>query len=96
VRVRTLFSFASGAAFGAAWMYLADPEHGPARRREARRNALRQARQGAVVLATDARRRAEQFAFAAVAGYQQGRVEGRPEGDDALPSLRAVEDRRAG
>jgi hypothetical protein len=95
VRVRTLFSFTSGAALGAAWMYLADPEHGPDRRREARRNALRQVRQGAVVLASDAGRRAERFAYAAVAGYQQGRVEGRPE-DEAPPSLRAVEDRRAG
>jgi hypothetical protein len=95
VRVRTLFSFASGAAFGAAWMYLADPEHGPDRRREARRNALRQARQGVILLATDARHRAERFAYAAVAGYQQGRVEGRPD-DGMPPPLRAVEDRRAG
>jgi hypothetical protein len=95
VRVRTLFSFASGAALGAGWMYLADPEHGPERRRDARRNAVRQARHGAVALAAEARRRGEEFALSAVAGYQQGRVEGRPSEDDP-PSLRAVEDRRAG
>jgi hypothetical protein len=93
VRVRTLLSFASGAALGAGWMYLADPEHGPARRREARRNALRQARHGAVAVAAEARRRAEELALAAAAGYQQGRVTERPQ--EATP-LRAVEDRRAG
>jgi hypothetical protein len=95
MRIRTLLSFASGAALGAGWMYLADPDHGPARRREMRRSALRQARQQAVSLAGEARRRAEGYAYAAAAGYQQGRVEGRPDQDPG-PSLRAVDDRRAG
>jgi hypothetical protein len=94
MRIRTLLSFATGAAFGAGWMYLADPDHGHARRREARRSALRQVRHGAVALVTEARRRAEEFAYAAAAGYQQGRVEGRPD-DDPGSALRAVEDRRA-
>jgi hypothetical protein len=95
MRVRTLLSFASGAAVGAGWMYLADPDHGPVRRRELRRSALRQARHQAVALAGEARRRAEEFAYAAAAGYEQGRVEGRHE-DDTGPALRAVDDRRTG
>jgi hypothetical protein len=94
LRVRTVLSFASGAALGAGWMYLTDPEHGHARRRELRRSALRQARQGAVSVVLEARRRAEELAFAAAAGYEQGRVEGRP--DEPAPRLRAVDDRRAG
>jgi hypothetical protein len=77
-------------------MYLADEEHGPARRRDLRRTALRQARQGAVSLAADAKRRAEEFAYAAAAGYQQGRVEARPEDGHAVLTLRAVDDRRTG
>jgi hypothetical protein len=95
MRIRTLLSFASGAALGAGWMYLADPDHGPARRRELRRSALRQARQQAVALAGEARRRAEEFAYAAAAGYQQGKVEGRSD-EGQGPALRAVDDRRTG
>jgi hypothetical protein len=60
---------------GAAAMYLLDPEHGPQRRVEARRSALRQARTSAVTAAAEARRRAEEMAVAAVAGYRQARVE---------------------
>jgi hypothetical protein len=90
VRVRTLLSFASGAALGAGWMYLADPDHGPDRRREARRTALRRARHGVVAAAVEARRRAEEVALAAVAGYQQGRVE---QGAEVTAPLSAVEER---
>jgi hypothetical protein len=90
VRVRTLLSFASGAALGAGWMYLADPDHGPDRRREARRTALRRARHGVVAVAAEARRRAEEVALAAAAGYQQGRVEQESEVTAPLP---VVEDR---
>jgi hypothetical protein len=89
MRLRTVVSFASGAAAGAGWMYLADPDHGSDRRRQLRRDALRGARRGALALASEARRRAEEFAYAAVAGYEQGRVESRQE---AAPStgLRVV------
>jgi uncharacterized protein YggE len=73
MRARTLVTFAAGAAAGAGWMYLLDPEHGEARRREARREAARRARQGAVDLAADTRRRAEEVTRAALDGYQAGR-----------------------
>jgi hypothetical protein len=94
MRIRTLLSFATGAAVGAGWMYLADPDHGPQRRRDARRSAFRQARLAAVALAAEGRRRVEEYVHAAAAGFQQGRVEGRPDEDDS-PTLRAVDDRRA-
>jgi hypothetical protein len=94
MRLRTLFSFVSGAAVGAGWMYLADPDHGPARRREMRRSALRQARQGIVVLAAEARRRAEEYARAAVTGYQQGRVDAEP-ADERETRPRQADARRA-
>jgi hypothetical protein len=93
MRLRTLFSFVSGAAVGAGWMYLADPDHGHARRREMRRSALRQARHGVVALAAEARRRAEGYAQAAVAGYQQGRIEAEPVED--RPAPRRADARRA-
>ena len=73
MRVRTMLTWTTGAAMGAGVMYLLDPEHGPARRREARHQAARQARQGVVRAALDARRRGEEVALAAVAGYQQSR-----------------------
>jgi hypothetical protein len=95
MRPRTVVSFASGAAVGAGWMYLADPDHGPDRRRQLRRDALRGARRGALALASETRRRAEEFAYAAVAGYQQGRVESRQEAESPR-GLRVVGDRRAG
>jgi hypothetical protein len=94
MRLRTLFSFVSGAAVGAGWMYLADPDHGPARRREMRRSALRQARHGIVVLAGEARRRAEGYARAAVTGYQQGRGEAEPTTEQPT-RLRPADARRA-
>lgn len=75
MRVRTLLTWSTGAAIGAGAMYLFDPEHGRARRREARREAARQARDGVVRAALDARRHAEEVALAAVAGYQQSRHE---------------------
>jgi hypothetical protein len=76
VRPPTLLTFAAGAAVGAGWMYLLDPEHGQQRRRAARQEALRRARVGATELATDALRRAEEAARAALDGYQQGRAGG--------------------
>ncbi len=78
MRVRTVLTLTTGAALGAGAMYLLDPEHGPERRRDARRNALRHARQGAVQAAIDGRRRAEELALSAVAGYREARVPHEP------------------
>jgi hypothetical protein len=74
VRIRTWLTLSTGAALGATAMYLLDPEQGPDRRREARREALRRGRSTAVGTVADARRRAEELAAAAVAGYEQSRA----------------------
>jgi hypothetical protein len=76
VRARTLLTWTTGAAMGAGVMYLLDPEHGPARRRDARQQAAQQARDGVVRAALDARRHGEEVARAAVVGYQESRREG--------------------
>jgi uncharacterized protein with FMN-binding domain len=90
VRVRTVFALTTGAALGAGSMYLLDPEHGELRRREARREAARQVKDGTVRAALDAKRRAEEVAVAAVAGYQQARTESDPPIDrDRLDDHRA-------
>ena len=73
MRVRTLMTFATGAAAGAGAVYLLDPEHGPARRREVRRSALRQAREAATSALQEGRRQAREMAIAAAAGYQEAR-----------------------
>jgi hypothetical protein len=73
VRIRTLLTFGSGAAVGAGAMYLLDPVHGEARRREARKLAAAQAKQGAIAAANEARRRAEEMAVAAAAGFREAR-----------------------
>jgi hypothetical protein len=73
VRIRTLFTFSAGAAVGASAMYLLDPEHGIERRRQARRTAAGHARDGAVRAVTEARRRAEEVAVSATAGFQEAR-----------------------
>jgi hypothetical protein len=91
VRVRTLAALTTGAALGAGSMYLMDPEHGELRRREARREAARQVRDGTVRAALDAKRRAEEVALAAVSGYQQARAEPGPTGE-----LHQLDERRAG
>lgn len=74
MRIRTLLTLSTGAAIGAGTMYLLDPEHGPKRRREARASAMAQAREGTVRAALDAKRRAEELAVAAVAGYHEARA----------------------
>ncbi len=74
MRIRTLLALSSGAALGAATMYLLDPDHGQQRRREAGRYAVTQAREGSVRAALDAKRRAEEFALAAVSGYHEARA----------------------
>ncbi len=73
MRFRTWLTLSTGAAAGAAGMYLFDPEHGPARRRVARQQALRQARSGAATALVEARQRSGEIVTAAVAGYQQSR-----------------------
>jgi uncharacterized iron-regulated membrane protein len=90
VRVRTVFALTTGAALGAGSMYLFDPEHGELRRREARREAARQVKDGTVRAALDAKRRAEEVALAAVAGYQQARAE-----SDLPGALHRLDDHRA-
>ncbi len=90
MRVRTLFALTTGAALGAGSMYLLDPEHGELRRREARREAARQVKDGTVRAALDAKRRAEEVTVAAVSGYQQARTESQPPG-----SLHPSDDVRA-
>lgn len=73
MRIRRLVTLGVGAALGAGAMYLMDPEHGPERRRDARRRALAQARTGAVHALDDARNRAQELVVAAVGGYQASR-----------------------
>lgn len=76
MRIRTLLTLTTGAAFGAGAMYLLDPEHGPQRRQVARRQAMAWARENAVHSAGDVRRRAEEVAVAALAGYREAREAG--------------------
>lgn len=73
MRLRRWLTLSAGASAGAAAMYLLDPDHGPARRRVARQQVLRQARSGAAATLVEARRRSGEIATAAVAGYQQSR-----------------------
>lgn len=73
MRVRSLLSLGTGAALGAGAMYLLDPDHGPGRRREARRTAFREARRGAVSATVRAAHQAEEVASAAIGGYVEAR-----------------------
>ena len=75
MRVRTLFTLAVGVSAGAGAMYLMDPVHGPARRRQLRRSALRNVRDGAVATLREARRQTSDMVTAAVVGYQQAQRE---------------------
>ena len=90
MRVRSMVTFSAGAALGAGWMYLKDPEHGPDRRREFRREALRKARSGAAGAARDLRAKGEDVVLAAVAGFEQGRTQHRPGTAGADRRLRSV------
>jgi hypothetical protein len=74
----------AGVALGASAMYLLDPDHGPARRREARRTALREAARRGTHLGVRGIERLGSVTEAAVYGYHAGRGQ------------RAVEDARAG
>ncbi len=90
VRIRTIVTFSTGAALGAGATYLLDPEHGAARRREARRQALRKARSGAVDVLRDGRGRAEALVLSAVSGFEQGRMSTRR--DRPAAELQVVRD----
>jgi hypothetical protein len=74
MRLRTLMTLATGAAAGAGAMYLLDPEHGPARRREVRRSALRRARRGATSALQEGQRQARAIARSAADGYRQAQA----------------------
>ena len=74
MRLRTVVAVTTGAAAGAGATYLFDPDHGPQRRRLARRNALRQAQKGALRGVRRTRREVAALAAAGVAGYQRGRA----------------------
>lgn len=73
MRVRTLLTFAAGAAAGAGATYLLDPEAGALRRREVRRDALRQAREGAAAVGRGGRQLTAEVTQAAVDGYREAR-----------------------
>jgi hypothetical protein len=85
-----MVTFSAGAALGAGWMYLKDPEHGPDRRRDLRREALRKARSGAAGAARDVRVKGEEVLLAAVAGFEQGRTQHRPGPGGADRRLRSI------
>ena len=85
MRVRSMLTLSTGAALGAGVMYLLDPEHGASRRRDARRQVLRQAQQGARRAVIDARRQAAELSAAAVTGYHRSRAEAAHRQDPAPP-----------
>lgn len=75
MRIRTMIATAVGAAAGAGAMYLLDPAHGPARRRELARSAVTRGRAevaGATRgLGTRAGGRARLYAEQARAGFAE-------------------------
>jgi hypothetical protein len=60
-------------------MYLCDPDHGEARRREVRRDAARRARHGAARAATEAKLLARDVTGAAVEGFKEARADDGPD-----------------
>ncbi len=79
MRVRTVVTLAAGAATGAGVMYLLDPDAGEARRRELRRDALLQAKDGVVAAGKGGAHLASELTQAAVDGYRQARSDAGPE-----------------
>jgi gas vesicle protein len=73
MRVRSLLAMTTGAALGAGAMYLLDPETGETRRRDARRNALREVGRQGAGLASRGVQRAGTVVEAAVYGYNAER-----------------------
>ncbi len=75
MRVRTLLTFAAGAAAGAGATYLLDPETGQLRRRELRRDALSQARDTTLAVGRGGATLSADVARAAIDGYRQARLD---------------------
>ena len=82
MRIRTFLTFSVGAGCGAGAMYLLDPVSGELRRRELRRDAFQQAKQGAVTATKAGAELTRDLTAAAVEGYQQARADA----DDGPPS----------
>jgi len=80
VRVRTVVTFAAGTAAGAGVMYLLDPDAGEGRRRELRRDAVQQAKEGLVAAGKGGAQLATELVRAAAEGYRQARVDAGPDG----------------
>lgn len=83
MRVRTVVTFAAGAAAGAGAIYLLDPEAGEVRRRELRRDALRQARDAGLAVGRGGATVAAELTRAAVEGYRQARLDAAGDGPPA-------------
>ena len=75
MRIRTFVTFSLGAATGAGAMYLFDPDSGEQRRRELRRDAFQQAKQGAVTATKASAELTRDLTTAAVEGYREGRTD---------------------
>lgn len=75
MRARTVVTFAAGASAGAGAVYLLDPEAGEARRRVVRREALRRAKDGVVVVAKAGAELSRELVRSARQGYQQARTD---------------------
>ena len=75
MRIRTFLTFSVGAAAGAGAMYLLDPDSGEQRRRELRRDAFQQAKQGAVTATKAGAELTRDLTTAAVDGYREGRAD---------------------
>ena len=73
MRVRPVLTLAAGAAAGAGATYLLDPEAGELRRRELRRDALRQVKEAAVAIGKGGVTLTADLTHAAVDGYRQAR-----------------------
>ena len=75
MRIRTFLTFSVGAACGAGAMYLLDPYSGEQRRRELRRDAYQQAKQGAITATRAGAELTRDLGAAAVEGYQEARAD---------------------
>ncbi len=79
MRVRTVVTLAAGAAAGAGVMYLLDPDAGEARRREFRKDALHQAKDGVLAAGKGGAQLVSEVTQAAVEGYRQARADADPD-----------------